>query len=172
MVLSWGGVIGASMHRKHVCRRALGAGDIFSPVHYYMGHAMIEIKYRIQSLRTTGRVSQRLRLDTAMQVAWEYVQDGYSVEKRDGWLYLQHRDGQAVVELHTDIAGYVERAKQLGVQYAQYDEAWQAAHEYGAKPHIIKKNGRTVLTVAACSTDDAIKIARAMGIGGLLTCSE
>lgn len=136
---------------------------------------MIEIKYRIQSLRTTGRVSQRLRLDNAMHAAWEYVQDGYSVEKRDGWLYLQHRDGQAVVELHTDIAGYELRAKQLGIGYEQYYCAWQAAlsaNEYGAKPRVIKKNGRTVLTVAACSTDDAIKIARAMGIGGLLTCSE
>lgn len=131
---------------------------------------MIEIKYRIQSLRTTGRVSQRLRLDTAMQAAWEYVQDGYSVEKRGRYLHLEK--GQAVVELHTDIAGYELRAKQLGIDYEQYDEAWQAAHEYGAKPHIIKKNGRTVLAVAACSTDDAIKIARAMGIGGLLTCSE
>lgn len=133
---------------------------------------MIEIKYRIQSLRTTGRVSQRLRLDTAMQAAWEYVQDGYSVEKRDGWLHLQHRDGQAVVELHTDIAAYHQRAKQLGVPHEYYYEAWLAAYEYGAKPRVIKKNGRTVLTVAACSSADAIKIARAMGIGGLLTCTN
>lgn len=134
---------------------------------------MIEIKYRIQSLRTTGRVSQRLRLDTAMQAAWEYVQEGYSVEKRGRYLHLEK--GQAVVELHTTPSGYVERAKQLGVPYEQYDEAWavwQDAAALGASFRAVKKNGRTVLAVAACSTDDAIKIARAMGIGGLLTCTD
>lgn len=134
---------------------------------------MIEIKYRIQSLRTTGRVSQRLRLDTAMQAAWEYVQDGYSVEKRGRYLHLEK--GQAVVELHTTQTGYGERAKQLGVPYEQYDEAWTAWHDavaLGASCRTVKKNGRTVLTVAACSIDDAIKIARAMGIGGLLTCTD
>lgn len=134
---------------------------------------MIEIKYRIQSLRTTGRVSQRLRLDTAMQAAWEYVQDGYSVEKRGRYLHLEK--GQAVVELHTTPSGYVERAKQLGVPHAQYDEAWtmwKDAVALGAPIWPVKKNGRTVLTVAACSSADAIKIARAMGIGGLLTCTN
>lgn len=134
---------------------------------------MIEIKYRIQSLRTTGRASQRLRLDTAMQAAWEYVQDGYSVEKRGRYLHLEK--GQAVVELHTTVSGYLERAKQLGVPYEQYDEAWTAWHDgqtLCSPVHIVKKNGRTVLTVAACSTGDAIKIARAMGIRGLLTCTD
>ena len=134
---------------------------------------MIEIKYRIQSLRTTGRVSQRLRLDNAMQAAWEYVQDGYSVEKRGRYLHLEK--GQAVVELHTDPAGYFERAKRMSIEFAKYYEAWTAWHDaaaLGAPIHTVRKNGYIVLTVAACSSADAIKIARAMGIGGLLTCSE